>query len=81
MAEVEQQDQALGEGSSLLAQSSGHSTAPAPAAEGQVFLKKCLTRWDVVFYGVGSTVGAGTSGDAVYGLCCNCDLTLVCALM
>jgi hypothetical protein len=79
MAEVEQQDQALGEGSSLLAQSSGHSTAPA--AEGQVFLKKCLTRWDVVFYGVGSTVGAGTIGDAVYGLCCYCDLALVCALM
>ncbi len=33
--------------------------ADAESSEGHEGLKKCLSRWDVVAYGVSSTVGAG----------------------
>ena len=50
MHEVDNQN-ALLEGGTEASQGQPEKTAGG--------LKKCLTRWDVVFYGVGSTVGAG----------------------
>ena len=36
-----------------------HVLADVDSQEGHGALKKCLSRWDVVAYGVSSTVGAG----------------------
>ena len=55
MAEVD----GISEGHDVATSSVTTDASALLAAPGAPGLKKCLTRWDVLFYGVGSTVGAG----------------------